>query len=245
MALPATEDFTGAAAALGAGYQQTAMPTSVGRTLDKDGSGHGTVSATGSDTFAYDTANTYNDDQYSQEVINSLTGGSPEPIIRASGTGNTGSGYFTYYTGAAIGIGKYVGGAFTDKGSSAGSYTAGDLVRIEATGTNLTVKKNGASATTATDSGLTSGAAGPGLDGSSPILIDDWEGGNMVTASTGGWAYAGTRMAPGQRGPFDRRGFLFQPKYDYTPSAVVAVTVLQRKTLSPVGTHTGGRQGRD
>lgn len=197
MALPATEAFTGAAAALGAGYTQTAMPTSVGRTVNRDGSGHGTVSATGSDTFAYDSANTYDNDQYSQEVINSLTGGSPEPIIRASGSGNTGSGYFTYYTGSAIGIGKYIGGTFTDKGSTAGSYAAGNTVRIEATGTAITVKKNGTSATTATDSSLTSGAAGPGLDASSPILIDDWEGGNLAVPVT-----------PTRRGVFDRYAHL-------------------------------------
>jgi hypothetical protein len=59
----------------------------------------------------------------------------------------------------------------------------------------------------------------------------------------GGWVSMGSRMAPGQRGPFDRRGFLLQRQFDYTPSSVVAVTILQRKTLSPLGTHVGGRQG--
>lgn len=196
MALPKQEPFTGTAGDLTSGYTQMSAATSVGR----DGSGHGTASVAG-DAFAFDNVNTYDPAQYSQELVVSTSGGSPEPIVRASGTEGaaTRSCYFAYFSGGAIGIGKFVNNGFTDKGSVAGSWAASDLARIETDATNgITLKKSGATVTTATDSSLPSGAAGPGIDNTTAILIGAWEGGNVTAAAV-------ISVPPFSRGPWRRR----------------------------------------
>lgn len=178
MALPRLYDFAGAAGSIaGDGFT---MLTTISSGVARDGSGHG-VSIAGGDSFAFDNANTYSNDQYSQESVSSGASGSPETTVRCSGTGSC---YFSYNNSPGLlGIAKFVSGAFTDKGSVSGSLAINDVVRIEASGTTLTLKKNGTSVFTASDSSLTTGAPGPGLDGNSGVVIDNWEGGNLGGAT--------------------------------------------------------------
>lgn len=179
MALPRLEDFAGASATLNSGLGWLQVMGAVSR----DGSGRG--SGAGGDNFVADSSNTYSNDQYSQLVF--IGGVSPEPQVRGSGTsgGGTASCYFMYAGGGSIGIGKYVNTSFTDKGSVVSSLTANDLYRLEASGTGLTLKKNGTNVTTATDASLTSGAPGPGMD---TTTVDNWEGGNLGASSITGTA---------------------------------------------------------
>lgn len=187
MALPRLEDFAGASATLDAGLGWLQVMGAVSR----DGTGRG--SGPGGDNFIADASNTYDNDQFSQLVY--LSGNSPEPQVRGSGSGATASCYFTYSGGGSTGIGKFVNNVFTDKGSVVSSLTGNDQFRLEASGTGFTLKKNGATIHTATDASLTSGAAGPGMD---LATVDDWEGGNLA-------APAITMVRPFSRGPWRRR----------------------------------------
>jgi hypothetical protein len=55
------------------------------------------------------------------------------------------------------------------------------------------------------------------------IVVACFKDAGVVTG--GQWVGSGTRRAPGQKGPFDQRGFLASPfrQYDFTPSVVPSV----------------------
>src|SRR5688572_23009374 len=110
---------------------------------------------------AYWDADTFADDQYSQVVIATVSGDAVGPMVRASGL----TGYIALVgnSGTEITIQRVdgdenatvLGATFT--GLTIGN---GDTIRLEASGTSLTVKQNGATIGSRTDSTYTSGAAG-------------------------------------------------------------------------------------
>ena len=67
------------------------------------------------------------------------------------------------------------------------TLSAGDVIRLEASGTTLTAKRNGSVLATATDSAIASGA--PGVYGQGEAtsgtytLLDDWVGADLTAAA--------------------------------------------------------------
>lgn len=142
-----------------------------------------------------DAANYYNNvfgnDQYSQFVLKALSGGTPStdsgggPAVRCSTSART---YYRIIIHAAASnntvIAKFVAGAFSlVSGYATVPWAVNDVVRVEVSGTRITVKRNGSSVLSFTDSSIASGVAG--IDYSSAITgftIDDWEGGDLSAA---------------------------------------------------------------
>ena len=74
------------------------------------------------------------------------------------------------------------GGSFTQLAGSVSSASSGDIIKLTVVGNVLTLYRNGAQISTATDSTYTSGSPGIGWNWYSYTpTIDDWEGGNIVT----------------------------------------------------------------
>lgn len=137
--------------------------------------------------------NTFADNQYSQFTLITLTGGSSGsdagigPALRAA------SGARTYYriliNAAATNntfIAKMVGGSYTILSGSDDTvaWAASDVVRGEAEGTTIRLKRNGGEVLSVTDASIASGQAG--LTYSSTITaadIDDWGGGDLVASA--------------------------------------------------------------
>jgi hypothetical protein len=188
-------DFAGASGSI-AGDGFTQMQTT---TLNRDGSGHGIHSAAGpsaDDAMAFDNTNTYSADQFSTFSMPTYsTGGgtpSPEPVVRAAGTGATRSCYFPDVSGTSIRINKYVNNVITNLASATASWAGADTPYIQATGTGastlIVVKRSASGATIVSHSGDTarsSGSPGPGLWASSAgiLTIDDWQGGDIGGAT--------------------------------------------------------------
>lgn len=84
-------------------------------------------------------------------------------------------------------------GGYTTLAQGSVTISAGDIVRLEASGTTLTAKKNGSTVTTITDSTFSSGA--PGVAGFSfttsgtYTLLDDWVGNDLNAAAPQYWQY--------------------------------------------------------
>lgn len=193
MSLPLTEAF-GAGAGVLANPPWTQQETA---TVNTDGAGRGKASAVDAvhDLCAFDNSNTYNNDQYAfQTIVSGLSNSNNYAIVyvRASGTGASKNNYYLTTDGVNgaghTAIGKYVSGTQTEllPLSPAAAFTSGDVMRIEVSGTTITAYKNGVAIGNVTDSGLASGAAGCGMfnQAANNVLIDTWEGGNLVAAAT-------------------------------------------------------------
>jgi hypothetical protein len=188
MALPATEAFTGTGALSGSWTLQKNSVTCA----TNEGKG-GTA---GDDNFALWTADTFNNDQYSQVAVGSTYGTDYiELPVRGSGTNND---YLLYWNSTGhITISKYVSGTQTDLQDTLGSGATGDVIKIECTGTSIKAYKNGTQiGTTVTDSSLTSGSAGCGAYGTGS-RFDNWEGGNVGGGGGGDPAAKGFRSLLG------------------------------------------------
>lgn len=184
MALPATEAFTGASAALSGSWTQ-ARPTD--GTVNKDGSGKGQASAA-ADPMVWWNADTFDPNHYAQAEVYSVgTGGSRtcSPCVRCSGTSNATSSGYIYQCGDNLY--KLVSGTFTSLASdpASGSWVDADVARLEAASTAIKMKRNGTQiGSTVTDSALSSGAAGLHLFNNSTNRVDNWQGDNLVPAVT-------------------------------------------------------------
>lgn len=77
-------------------------------------------------------------------------------------------------------IGKYVSGTYTSLTTTTG-WVVNDVLRLEISGTTLTLKRNGSTLTTTSDSSLSSGS--PGISGygssSANAKLDNWSGGDL------------------------------------------------------------------
>jgi len=202
MGLPATEDFTyadGSSLEPGTTPNWTDFAGSTRRM--RIASNQLTVGSAGIDDFAAWNADTFVNDQYSQIVIKAISNGQYlGPAVRCSLVASTC--YFAYADDGSDGIYivKRVIGVSTDLNTSLGvGWAVNDVIRLEVSGSNLTLKKNGSTVLTASDSDIASGAAGVCGFGTYTVpLADTWEGGNLVAAAaTSSKLYiSGHRPAP-------------------------------------------------
>jgi hypothetical protein len=130
--------------------------------------------------MAYWNATSFATNHYAQLRITKLDDTTPAigPAVRVASGALTG--YAALFWATAIYLYKYISGAQTVLGSY-GAASVGDVVRLEVSADQLTVKRNGSTIIgPVTDSDIPTG--NPGMhaytDGTS-VLADDWEGGNV------------------------------------------------------------------
>jgi hypothetical protein len=200
MALPATEDFAGAAGNLSASWTQQRTT----RRVQRNGSGAGIQDATDAidDVIAFWNADAFPNDQYSQVAITALGAGSIIVSLRAADSGDATRDYYEFYTDGVTGAGHteaavVVNGGTTVLRNFATTFAASDVMKLGVVGTTLTAYKNGTSLGTQSNSTLTSGAAGVGsycAAGTRPTF-DNWEGGSLGSTSPVGRAMVQTYVA--------------------------------------------------
>jgi hypothetical protein len=184
MALPASADFTGTGG------------TAIRTLTNWDGAGSGvnagacsiqtnTAKATVGSAVGIDwwTGDTFNADQKSSATVTSLASGTYIGVaVRCSGTdgGSNCSGYI-FYSDSADGcyLEKYNAGAYTGLAGPGTVFAVNDVIEISVSGTSIVGKVNGVTRLTATDSALTSGAAGICAYGNSTSALDNWSGDNL------------------------------------------------------------------
>lgn len=180
MAVLATDNFNRADAGLGG--PDWATVTGMGNLSVVSNVIAGT---SGADRGSYHVGVTWPADQYSQCVA-TLSGGANADggaLVRCD------SSSATFYLGTfgsygTVGLYKCVSGSYTTLATTSRTLVAGDVLRLEVSGSNLNLKMNGVSVLTATDSAITAGA--PGMYFYQCDGIDDWEGGDLVVATTTG-----------------------------------------------------------
>jgi hypothetical protein len=139
----------------------------------------------------------FNADQYSQATLAAKPASNSFFIgvgcrHAAAGTAS----YYLYYTAnTETWFGKLVGGTFTAFGAVMGGRSVGEVLRIEAEGTTIRAKINGAQQRAQTDSALASGAAGlTGYEQSTTLRLDDWEAGNVTPDPTPTYVASGAAV---------------------------------------------------
>lgn len=138
------------------------------------------------------TADSFPDDQYCQATY---AGGTTfvTVFVRAAANGSnhlTGYGFYFRLSDHAWGLDRFNGDSTaTHLQSGIGSFSAGDVLRIEAVGTEISAFINGAPFASGTDSTYTSGSAGLGITGSD-AQADDWSAGSMAAGGGGKPWYA-------------------------------------------------------
>jgi hypothetical protein len=192
MALPATDAFTAASDAALQTYSSNWTINMGG--FNVSAASDYVQSDTGDYSAAHWNADTFSADQYAQVKV-SLRATSSDwvgPAVRAAASGGTFYGVFasTNYGDPQVFLSKLVSGSVTDLASVGLTLTAGDVIRLEVTGTapaTLTVKRNGTAITGLTSisdssSPLTAGYAGfccYAEPGDTATWMDDFEGGNL------------------------------------------------------------------
>jgi hypothetical protein len=162
-----TESFTGSAAPLSGTWSQQRTSG----TINKNGLGRGVGSVNAKDIFAFWSANTFSNDQYSQaRIAGGLSSGSQfvQIIVRATLTGDGRYNNYLFYTDGLAGanhteVAKNINGAQITFKSFPVTFAAGDIIKISAVGTTITCYKNGVAIGSITDSSLPSGAPGVGV----------------------------------------------------------------------------------
>jgi hypothetical protein len=131
--------------------------------------------------FARWTGDTFAADQYSQGVAGALLGSNHMGLaVRMNTSGGLNS-YFAIWTSGGTTLRKNVAGNVNTLATVATNPSAGDVMRIEVSGTSVVLKKNGvAFLGPVTDSNIATGTPGlAGYGASSPTNLDDWEAGNL------------------------------------------------------------------
>lgn len=117
----------------------------------------------------------FSNDQYSEVVTNNAANNT-YVLVRANGAD-----YYYAIVRASFGdyhVNKWVGGVDTNLVNGSVSSAIGDTIRLEISGTGLTLKLNGATVDTASDSSIASGS--PGIGSSDPgSRIASWAGGDL------------------------------------------------------------------
>jgi hypothetical protein len=177
-ALPATEPCD--SAGLGAGgvtwtVQDGSIVTNV--------SGFCKGTGAGGYRHSFDGGNTYANDQYCQFTY--LGGSYAGCTLRSAGTGGSSRGYNILIGGAGSNRFEiYTAGTPSSIGANdVPTVSANDIVRFEISGSTLTIKYNGVTQATRTDSTYTSGSAGM-MFYDTNAEIDDWEAGNLTSGAT-------------------------------------------------------------
>jgi hypothetical protein len=165
----AYDNFSRANGAIGANYNVTNGGINVAsNTIQGTSTGN---------NVAFWSANTFFTDQFAEATVTSLNGTTDfiGPSVRVAAGSNW---YSCFENSTTVFIQKEVAGTFTNITNTASTGAAGDVLRIEAQGSNLTCYKNGAVILTATDSALATGSPGMQLAGNVATL-DNWTGGNL------------------------------------------------------------------
>lgn len=126
---------------------------------------------------------TFPNDQWAQGTIVSLGTARIGPAVRVD-TGGARTCYaFRRTPTPARQLVKDVAGALTQLGAVAADFTVSDVAYVEAVGTAVTAKRNGAiDVGPITDAAIVAGAAGLHADGvSTATQLDDWSAGNFIT----------------------------------------------------------------
>lgn len=141
---------------------------------------------------AYRNDGSFADDQYAEAKIAQV--GSAAQYMGVCVRAGNGDAYAFVVDGTNYLMWKLIGyGSYTQLAFAALAVTAGDTIRLEASGTTLTAKLNGATVTTVTDSALASGRPGVAGQGGAAsgtyTLLDDWVGADLAAASLQYWQY--------------------------------------------------------
>ncbi len=151
------------------------------------------ASATSTHCVAYWNANSFQDDQFSELTLVDFFGGSfVGPTLRHQ-PGASNSFYVTYASASGTTIFKWRNGSAFQLQTSGTTWTAGDVIRFEVSGSTLTCKKNGSTVASVTDitdflggSGDPYTSGSPGIDIFAAILTDgtadNWSAGPLVGA---------------------------------------------------------------
>jgi hypothetical protein len=140
------------------------------------------------DTMARWTAGTFNDNQYSEITISASSTGYIGVGVRLQSGAQ--SGYGVYCNGTDLKLIEWSSGAQTTTHYTGSACSVSDVVRLEVSGTNLTVKKNGTTLTTVSDATYSTGR--PGLvgrgngSGTATTLGDNWYADNLGSQGGGG-----------------------------------------------------------
>lgn len=178
MALPATDAFTRADSTSSLGANWTAIVGTYGVNANR-----AYPNTSGNESALYWNADAFGNDQYAQATLTTLAGGAWAGVLVR---GTAGTNYYAYYTDGGSGYFlKYAGGAYTEYVADSQAWSVNDVVRIEAEGTAIRVKRNGSVLHSTTDSGLTSGSAGVAGFGGYTVgsSLDNWEGGDLGAAA--------------------------------------------------------------
>lgn len=187
MALPVTYDFAGAGPNIAANF--TAATGMTGNPFIIT-SGIGEPQSVGSDAAMYENVETYPNDQYSQLQIITLTGGSAsggEGVGVAVRMSTSAREYYLAVMNAAasnnVELSKFVAGSYTFIARATAAFVTTQLLRLEVSGTALTVKYNGVTLISTTDASIATGKAGFGYSSSvSAATVDSWEAGAASAA---------------------------------------------------------------
>lgn len=179
MALPATETFAGAAAALGGSWTQEL--SSFGGTLNRDGAGVAVAVGGGGGGGARWNADTFSNSQRVDcEFRGAPSGSYFQPAVRITGADATFSAYTAFISTVAgdVGIQKFVNTTATTLATFASAtFVAGDVAGISVSGRVVALYKNNALLGTASDTSNTSGSAGLVLTGTASA--DNWNAYNI------------------------------------------------------------------
>jgi hypothetical protein len=128
-------------------------------------------------------ADVFANDQYAQgKCYDSSAVEATCVSVRASGSGGAINAYYTQAFNGGHNLTKVVSGSFTDLGTYAITPVNGDVLRVEAEGTNIRAYRNGAQlGSTVVDASLASGRGGLRIySTTTTATIDDWEGGDIA-----------------------------------------------------------------
>ena len=140
-------------------------------------------STSASTGMVYDTG-TFSDNQYAQAKVSvsGTTAGTGVGVLVRSNSASID--FYGARVNKAVAdnlvIMKRTSGAQTELASFTVTWVDGDVLRLDVNDTTLTVKQNGATIGSTTDSDIASGR--PGLTSDDPITsgaADDWEGGDL------------------------------------------------------------------
>lgn len=179
MALPATDTFTASSSVAletySANWTLVHDAFYVQHVLD-------VLQCDGSHPAHYWNADTPNADQYTQIQLTTVGSDGIGAAVRVSSSQIT---YYLYYgTSSDRILRKWVNHSQTDIANAGAAASVNDTLRLEASGTTLTPKRNGSTDTAIgaqTDSSISSGSLGVGGRGtfSFNTNADNWEGGNL------------------------------------------------------------------
>ena len=166
-----SDDFNRSSGSLGANW--TTNPT--------DGiqiwSNYALDNGTSYPDLAWWSANSFNNSQFASLTVTAIQSSWQAfgPAVRVS----AGNGYgATWHDTTVLDLRKVVGGAQSTIGTTS-TVSVGDVIRIEVSGSSITVKKNGVAVIgPVTDTSISSGAAGM-YGAGNPAQGDSWAGGDL------------------------------------------------------------------